>query len=563
MNPLSRPSSARFATWIYRGALRLYPAGFRDRYGPEMLEIFRREWSRAAGEGPMSAGRYALHLLGDILRTVPSEWSAVTSRAALLMFAVAVGAAISLSHGSTPMLLKLLGCACFTGAFAGFAIVFFRRGWTEQWKVAVLGIALGFALTFGLGLRPRLTPAPADSLRPVTDPSLTGPEIYRRMEATYREARTYSDEGTVERFLNEYSRPQIQSFRTAFVRGQGFRFEIGNSFGELVPWRYVIWQDGARIKSWQTGAQREDEIVWTDPAVDENRTRTHNRLNEVLAKRGMRPILWSGDVRRAKPGTLNRALDDASAISGRTSFLIPPLLKIESTSHGALSRPDHIIFHGVQPADRDRETVLQRMFDSRIILYGIQRVDGIDTFKLELADGSEPNILWIDVRSSLIRRISRNLTVFGSKPGLRWRETITYHPQLNGSVSAAALTFQPSPDLTDRQRWSWLLLGDESLLLLTALTTALAALIADRLHRRRLQKRGQAEPEPWLIPLRRRLFAGAVGAGAICFGLWLGGVERADVWRNLLLAPFMQQGALLLYAIHRRSREHARFVPTA
>lgn len=217
MNPPSRPPSSRLPLWIYRHALRLYPAAFRHRHEKEMLEIFRREWSRAAEAGPASASRYGLHLLGDLLATVPSQWASGISPALLLPLAAAVCAVVYLSRESAPMLLKALAVAGCTGAFASFATVVFRRGWAGPFKVAVLGTALGFGLTFALGLIPRLTPAPADPLRPVTDPSLTGPEIYRRMETVYREARTYRDEGRVERTLGNNPRTMVQSFRTAFA----------------------------------------------------------------------------------------------------------------------------------------------------------------------------------------------------------------------------------------------------------------------------------------------------------------------------------------------------------
>lgn len=495
--------------------------------------MFRQEWSRAAAEGLISASCYALHLLQDILRTLPSQWSSLLSRVTLLALAAAGCGVIYLSQGSTPMLLKVLGCACCTGAFAGFAMAF-RRSWIDQLKLTLLGVALGFALTSAIGLDPKLTPAPEDPLRPVPDPSLTGPEIYRRMEAAYHEAQTYLDEGRVERVLSgePLARTQVQSFRTAFVRGRGFRFEFESPFGQLDPWSYVIWQDGSRVKSWRRGDAWEGEIVASDRSSDQQRIRA---LNEMLSKRGQRTVLSVGEVPRAKPESLERALREASAISGRTSLFIPPLLPIENAGIGALSRPH------------------------QIILYGVQRVDGTDAFKVELTNGTEPLILWIDARSYLIRRISRNLTTFGGKPGLRWKETTLYHPQLNGQMGAVDLTFQPGPTPTERQRWIRLLLGNENILLIVALTGALGALMLNQLHRRLLRQRWPETPESWLISFRRRLLVGAMGVGAICIGMRLGGAERVDVWRNLLVAPFMQQGFYLLYVIQRRSRGHARF----
>lgn len=284
----------------------------------------------------------------------------------------------------------------------------------------------------------------------------------------------------------------------------------------------------------------------------------------MLVRRGQRPVSfeWDRSVSRAKTGTLERALRDTVTISGRTSVFVPLLLqpaltegvvRVYSAKGIVSSRPNQVMPHG------------------DVILYGIQSIDGVDAFKVELTDGAEPNILWIDVRSYLIRRISRNLTVFGSKPGLRWKETITYHPQLNGPVSVAALAFQPGPELTDWQRWvrllpgngGLLLPGNESLLLIVALLATLVALLANRLHRQQLRRRGQEVRESWFIPARRLTFVGAMGIGAICFGMWLAGVDRADIWRNLLMAPLLQQAFFLLYVMHRRSRDHARLTTAA
>jgi hypothetical protein len=58
----------------YRGLLRLYPAGFRDRYSDEMVQLFSDQVRDARARGaPAGAARTWLRTLGDLAVTAASE----------------------------------------------------------------------------------------------------------------------------------------------------------------------------------------------------------------------------------------------------------------------------------------------------------------------------------------------------------------------------------------------------------------------------------------------------------------------------------------------------------
>jgi hypothetical protein len=497
----SDPTSpkAGFATWIYCSLLKLYPAAFRRRYEGEMLRIFQEEWSRAAGEGAMARSRYVLHLAWDVFRTVPSEWSMAVPRLVLMTLAATGLAIVYLSFAPIPFLLKVLGWACLNGTFAVFMVVFSRSTRAALFKAAFLGVLVGLVLAPINSLNPKPVPPPESPLVLVTDPSLTGREIYGRMEAVYRQARTYADEGEVQTvYRGAFSRIQIKTFGTAFVRDGGFRFGFRDQFDRLDAWNeYVIWKEGGTVKKW-----------WTiEPQVTPQKD-------------------------------LDYALGGAAGVSELTSVLVPGLLQSDKMSGGPLS---------------DGHTQIE--------LLGTQRVDGRETFKLQLAATHRPALtLWIDARSYLIVRISRSSFLLG-KTMMRVDETIIYHPQLNAPVDAVSLTFQPgsAPTILRWQYW----FGGRIYAMIVGFAMVVLTALVNVIHRRALRRRWRGKKELWLAPIGRRMSAGYVGLFAICAGLWLGGVELDEVSRNLMLAQLMFQCGFSLYVIHRRSRGHARFTAVA
>lgn len=59
--------------WVYRTLLRLLPAWFRDRYGPELIEAFRLDRRRAPFLGRLGAVRFWLHSARDLCGTAYRE----------------------------------------------------------------------------------------------------------------------------------------------------------------------------------------------------------------------------------------------------------------------------------------------------------------------------------------------------------------------------------------------------------------------------------------------------------------------------------------------------------
>ncbi len=130
MTPLSRAS--------IRCLLRLFPRGFRDRYGTEMLEAFEDRWREASAHGRRALLRLWLRTLSDLLRSAlrerwdrpsanltqsPRQWGAGLGRdlASAWRFGVrhpASSAAI--------LLLVALGTGACTAMFGLFSAVLLR-----------------------------------------------------------------------------------------------------------------------------------------------------------------------------------------------------------------------------------------------------------------------------------------------------------------------------------------------------------------------------------------------------------------------------------------------------
>lgn len=370
-----------FPAIVYRGMLKLYPAAFRRRYEEEMLEIFREEWSAAGDRGLGVKAEYLVRLFWDIVRTVPREWSADASRPMLLTFLAIALALVYFSASSTPLLLKVLGCAALTSGVGLSSLAFAARGWSLRLRLGEIGLVAGFLLASFVGLKtPRIAPVEGPLL-PVTDPALTGSEIFRRMTETYRKAQSYADTGEMQRiYAAPFRRTEIRRFSTAFVRGDGFRFEFKEQFNRLDRWKdYEIWLEGAKVRRW-----------WT-----------------------IEP-----EVRTEKD--LSFALGAAAGISGNASTHVPGLL-FPALRTSMLGNPGN-----------------------RVELLGKESVDGVEAFKLRFEIGKIVSyFVWIDTRSYLITRIRLNRALEWS-PANRVDETIVYHPHLNEPVRPESLTFHPS-----------------------------------------------------------------------------------------------------------------------
>ena len=83
------PRPVQWSVRVYESLIKIYPAEFRNKYGSEMMLVFRE----LASDALRRRGRLGLFLiwcrvLGDLLRTVPQEHGAVLSRRILMKTAL-------------------------------------------------------------------------------------------------------------------------------------------------------------------------------------------------------------------------------------------------------------------------------------------------------------------------------------------------------------------------------------------------------------------------------------------------------------------------------------------
>jgi outer membrane lipoprotein-sorting protein len=78
---------------------------------------------------------------------------------------------------------------------------------------------------------------------------LSAKEIRDKMVSNYASCTSYSDQGEVKSVFLRTGSVSLRPFSTAFVRPGKLRFEFQDRFRDLNT-DYVVWQDGASIKSW-------------------------------------------------------------------------------------------------------------------------------------------------------------------------------------------------------------------------------------------------------------------------------------------------------------------------
>ncbi len=344
-----------------------------------MVDAFREEWAAASGKGTATVIGYATHLLWDIVRTVPREWSAVTSRAAMLAFLAAGLGLIYLLAGSRPLSLKVLGCATFTGAIGLGALGLMARRWRAHLQLGVVGLLVGWLLASGLDLRPHRVLPPQGPVLPVKDRTLDGAEVLRRMTAVYSSATSYSDTGEIQTtYTTPFRRTHIRTFSTTFVRSGGFRFEFKDQFQRLDPWNeYAVWLEQGKPRSW-----------------------------------------WTIEPQMERPKDLAYALAGPAGISSNASTHVPGLLFPNSRI-------------GILPFAARRSDLL-----------GVESIEGRNAYKLSFSgERGWSWFLWVDTRSYLIVRILSHHGPLWA-PAAGTEELLIYHPRLNISINPDMLTFR-------------------------------------------------------------------------------------------------------------------------
>ena len=79
--------------------------------------------------------------------------------------------------------------------------------------------------------------------------TVSAKEVLDRMVSIYASCKSYMDKGRVKEDSFKSNRVVVKPFTTAFVRPSRFRFEFTED-SDLRSQRYVVWRDGASIRSW-------------------------------------------------------------------------------------------------------------------------------------------------------------------------------------------------------------------------------------------------------------------------------------------------------------------------
>ena len=215
--------------------------------------------------------------------------------------------------------------------------------------------------------------------------TLTGPQILEQVKAIYAQCQSYMDTGRVETvFITERGRRTvIKPFTTAFVRPAGFRFEFQERRGEAEWDRYIVWQQGAAIKSLWTMNQQEREF--TD---------------------------------------LGQALAGPTGVSGGSAVLVPGLLLPNAVRSGSLKALTNVTLVGEEKVDNR-------------VAYKLEAQD--------IRGGALT--LWIDKTQLVLLKLFRKQTldpakISGGKGApFDTETTTTFSPQINEPVPAARLEF--------------------------------------------------------------------------------------------------------------------------
>jgi outer membrane lipoprotein-sorting protein len=265
--------------------------------------------------------------------------------------------------------------------------------WSSITRRLFLFLTGGLFAKIGLG----------DAAIQTDNPVLSAGAILERMETTYATCETYQDSGFVTTVFirDDGQRRNKIPFSTAFVRPTRFRFEFKNSHDGQNWRRYIVWADGADLRTW-----------------------------------------WDIRPGVVQPPSLSLGLAGATGVSGGSAHTVPALLM-----------PDSI--GGRRLTDL---TQLRRLEDAKLDGVDCFRIQGsmrieIDPAELErrrqltlrvtgrdLPNAiSGPEMLWIDKSTFLLRRIDKQ-TQFDD---FRTESTTIYEPLINSAIADSQLKFDP------------------------------------------------------------------------------------------------------------------------
>lgn len=252
----------------------------------------------------------------------------------------------------------------------------------EQPRSRALLILAVWGLAFTAPLAAQQSPPPTE------ESSLTPVKILLRTEKVYRTCRSYRDNGEVRTtILTDGGRAGSERpFRTAFVRPGRFRFQFTDTgLGERSS-SYIVWSDGAEVRSW-----------WD-------------------AKPGVR-----------NPGPLRDALGVATGISGGSSTRVPGLLLPDQFGAGPLLvAPERI-----EDAPEAGAACFRIRGKSQKTPYTLM----MGGQSLTVQD--ESITLWIDRATYLLRKVDEDRTL----DTYRSESVTTYTPEIDIDIPATDLAF--------------------------------------------------------------------------------------------------------------------------
>jgi len=124
---------------------------------------------------------------------------------------------------------------------------------------------------------------------------------------------------------------------------------------------------------------------------------------------------WDVKPGVGKAASLNMALAAAAGVSGGSAHTIPALLMPNAVVGGRLT--------GMTDAKR----------------IGDAKLDDVNCFRIEGKSANNPQTLWLDTNTFLVRRIDSQHTF----PNFRTEVTTTYSPVMNGEIAEKMLVFDP------------------------------------------------------------------------------------------------------------------------
>jgi RNA polymerase sigma factor (sigma-70 family) len=246
--------------------------------------------------------------------------------------------------------------------------------------LALLSTAGLIVLSYGTVSESKAPPAADKGEAPIGRAAESPEQIIAKMTRTYAGARSYEDDGEVTIvFTGPMGKRTVKRpFFTKFVRPKLYHYEFTERSG-----------DGEN--------ERNRFVIWSDAAPERSKT-------------------WWTIQPEIKEGPLAMAIGAGAGISGASSSTVPNLLMPDTISGLPL-----IGLHDLK-------------------LIGEEAVDEAPCDKIDGKNiQGDPQTVWIDKATSLVRKIFTAYTI----PGSEIEQTTTYRPRVNVEIAPKEFEFEP------------------------------------------------------------------------------------------------------------------------